>query len=230
MLQKEDIAVSHKMKSATLFFAVMGMTGFVTLSAAQDAPPVVQPTDAQTQNTLPPPEAQILLQPQNQSSQTQPGQSQPAPSQPYEVTPAAQELVGDWALIPVPGTIQPKAIRINPWPAQCQWFTFAANGGVKSFDRMHAPCEEMTATSLERDVALLPLAAMWRYEARPAEQKAFMLFEARDTLYGEYWEAHVVTQDFSRDGADFKAGDLLLYLTNMKTRQIVWIRHLRRLS
>jgi len=259
--------VSHKMKSAALFFAVMGVTGFVTLAGAQDAPPSDVPSpDAQTQNVtpqntlppdmqipttlpqetavpdapsqdsalhMPPLEAQIHLQPaqvQTQSQlQSQTGQPQSGQA-PYEATPAAQELVGDWALIPVPGTIQPKAIRINPWPAQCQWFMFAANGAVKSFDRMRAPCEEMTATAFERAVALLPPAALWRYDAHPAEQKAFMLFETRDALYGESWEAHVVTQDFSRDGADFKAGDLLLYLTNMKTRQIVWIRHLRRLG
>lgn len=189
-------------------------------------PPADQPA-----SQVPPLEAQIKLRPsRTQTSQTSQIQAAQPQGQYNEATATADQVVGDWVLIAVPSSIQPKNIHVNPWPDQCQWFSFAGNGVVKSYEHQRTPCAEMTAQSLEGAISTLPVVATWRYTVRPGDQKAFVSIYSREMFYAEAWEPHVVLQDFSRDGADFKAGDLLLYLTDPKTSQIMWVRHLRRLA
>lgn len=208
----------YKTKSAVMIclaFLSMMPLAYAQDASPQDPAPAVQSADAPSS-------------PAPAADQPPSDQATAAPPT-YEVAPAAQELVGDWQMVYVPDSIQPRAVRVNQWPAQCQWFSFAANGMVKSLDHARAPCEFMTGTNLERMVAPFPVVAIWRYDTRAVPGKTFMEMQSSEMVYAEYWEAHVVTQDFLRDGADFKAGDLLLYLTNMRTHQITWIRHLRRL-
>jgi hypothetical protein len=46
----------------------------------------------------------------------------------------------------------------------------------------------------------------------------------------EVWEPHIVDKTFAKDGEQFLEGDLILYLADMESKKLVWVRHLRKLS
>ena len=41
---------------------------------------------------------------------------------------------------------------------------------------------------------------------------------------------NIVDKAFAKGGEQFLVGDLILYLADMESKQLVWVRHLRKLS
>jgi len=151
----------------------------------------------------------------------------------------AQEITGNWQLLPLPDALEPKILKSNPWPATCQWYSYSSNGILKSIDETHAkgidgtpaPCDSLTSTQLDQTMTQVRAVSSWKYDLSPAFQKALVIVTRSDVKgYAEYWEPHFVVKPFSNGGVEFHEGDLNLYLVNMQTHQIVWIRHLRRLN
>lgn len=143
----------------------------------------------------------------------------------------AQEITGNWQLLPLPDALEPKILKTNPWPAACQWYSYSSNGTLKSIDKTPAPCDSLTATQLDKAVTPVPAVVSWKYDLSPVFQKALVIVTRSDVKgYAEYWEPHLVVKPFSNGGVEFREGDLNLYLVNMQSHQIVWIRHLRRLN
>lgn len=88
-------------------------------------------------------------------------------------------------------------------------------------------------SSAEFDKVLPHVASVvsWKYDLSSVYHKGLIIVSRTDVPhYAEYWEPQIVTKPFSKDGVDFQEGDLILYLHNLNTHQMVWIRHLRKLK
>jgi hypothetical protein len=143
----------------------------------------------------------------------------------------AEEITGNWQLLPLPDSVEPKILKNNPWPAACQWYSYSSSGALKSIDKTNAPCETMSSADFEKVLPHVASVVSWKYDLSPVYQKALIIVSGSDARgYAEYWMPHIVTQTFSRDGVEFHQGDLVLYLVNLNSHQIVWIRHLRRME
>lgn len=154
-----------------------------------------------------------------------------AQSETPERNATAQEITGNWQLLPLPEALEPKLFKTNPWPAPCQWYSYSRNGILKSINKTPAPCDSMTATQLGQAVIQVPAVVSWKYDLSPAFQKALVIVTRSDVKgYAEYWEPHFVTKSFTNGGVEFQEGDLIFYLANLQSHQNVWIRHLRKLN
>lgn len=69
----------------------------------------------------------------------------------------AEEITGDWQQMPFPIAAEPKLLKDNPWPATCQWFSYASTGVLKSIDRTNASCKTMSSGEFERSYPMSPL-------------------------------------------------------------------------
>jgi hypothetical protein len=143
----------------------------------------------------------------------------------------AEEITGNWQLLPLPDSVEPKILKNNPWPAACQWYSYSSSGALKSIDKTNSPCEAMSSAEFDKVLPHVASVVSWKYDLSPVYQKALIIVSRTDVPhYAEYWEPQIVTKTFSRDGVDFQEGDLILYLHNLNTHQMVWIRHLRKLK
>jgi hypothetical protein len=154
-----------------------------------------------------------------------------AQAQPAERNAARDEIIGIWQLSPLPESVQPKGFQ-NPWPAPCQWFSYTADGVLKTFETFPGPCQSESAQERSAAFAVVPAVISWEYDLSPVYNKALIIIRRSDVKgYAEYWEPHYVTRTFNAGGAEIKQGDLLLYLVKMGVKpQIVWIRHLTRVQ
>jgi hypothetical protein len=154
-----------------------------------------------------------------------------AQAAPAERNATAREIQGDWQLLPLPSALEPKFLALDPWPAECQWYSYAPSGQLKSIDKTPGPCETTSAAELEHIVTAVPAVVTWHYVMSPDHQKGFLIVTRTDVnRYMEFWEPHIVAVPFTKDGVDFAQGDLILYLANVQAHHVVWIRHLRRLN
>lgn len=144
---------------------------------------------------------------------------------------SADEIEGYWQLVPLPDQLEPKLLPTNPWPAECQWFSYGSNGQLKSFDKLRGPCEEQSKAQLEQVFNAIPAVVSWEYDMSPVYHKAVLIIKRSDVKgYGEVWEPQIVVKPFTNGGVAFQTGDLLLYLADMHTHKMVWIRHLRKIN
>jgi hypothetical protein len=143
----------------------------------------------------------------------------------------AEEITGNWQLLPLPDSVEPKILKSNPWPAQCQWYSYSSSGSLKSIDKTNQTCENMSSAEFDKVLPHVSSVVSWKYDMSPVYQKALIIVTRTDVShYAEYWEPHIVVMAFSREGIDFQKGDLILYLHNLNTHQMVWIRHLRKMK
>ena len=143
----------------------------------------------------------------------------------------AQEITGDWQLLPLPDSLEPKVLQTNPWPAACQWYSYSSTGTLKSIDSTPEPCQALSSAKLDEALLQVPAVVSWKYDLSPVYQKGLIIVTRSDVQgYSEYWEPHIVTKPFSNGGVKFQQGDLLLYLFNLQQHQLVWIRHLRKIA
>jgi hypothetical protein len=154
-----------------------------------------------------------------------------AQSETIERNATAEEIQGEWQLLLLPDALQLKLLPANPWPSECQFYSYDRNGNLKSIEKLKAPCDVMSAAQLRDTMTHVPAVVSWKYELSPAYHKGVILVSRSDVSgYSELWEPHIVAKAFSKDGVEFREGDLILYLADMKAHQLVWIRHLRKLT
>jgi len=154
-----------------------------------------------------------------------------AQNNPAERNATQQEITGNWQLLPLPDSLEPKEFKSNPWPATCQWYSYSSAGSLKSIDTTNQPCRPLSSKQLDEALTAVPAIVSWKYDLSPVYQKALIIISRSDVQhYAEYWMPHIVTNTFSKDGVEFREGDLLLYLLNMQEHKIMWIRHLRRMT
>ena len=143
----------------------------------------------------------------------------------------AADIQGEWQLLPMPDAMQFKVLPFNPWPSECQYFSYAPTGDLKSIEKLKAPCDVMTAAQLRETVRNVVVVASWKYDFSASHQKGILIVTRSDKKdYMEVWEPHIVDKAFAKGGEQFLAGDLILYLADMESKQLVWVRHLRKLS
>jgi hypothetical protein len=158
--------------------------------------------------------------------------SAPAFSQPDAARNAsAKEMEGYWQLLPLPDELEPKVLPSNPWPAECQWFSYASDGQMKSMDKLRGPCDLQSKAQLEQVFNSIPAVISWQYDMSPVYHKAVLVITRSDVKgYREIWEPQIVVKPFTNHGVEFQTGDLLLYLADLQSHKMVWIRHLRKVS
>jgi hypothetical protein len=148
-----------------------------------------------------------------------------------EINATAADIQGEWQLLPMPDAMQFKVLPFNPWPSECQYFSYAQTGDLKSVEKLKAPCNVMTSAQLREKVKNVPAVASWKYDFSASHQKGILIVTRSDKKdYMEVWEPHIVDKAFAKGGEQFLAGDLILYLADMESKQLVWMRHLRKLS
>ena len=60
----------------------------------------------------------------------------------------AEEIQGEWQLLPLPDALEPKLLPANPWPAECQYNSYGRAGELKSLDKSKGPCETISSAKL----------------------------------------------------------------------------------
>jgi len=141
-----------------------------------------------------------------------------------------EDIQGEWQLLPLPDAMQFKILQSNPWPSECQYFSYSRAGGLKGIEKPKAPCDVMSAAQLREAVTRVPAVVSWTYDFSVSHQKGILIVTRSDKKdYMEVWEPHVVEKAFAKGGEQFLAGDLVLYLADMESKQLVWLRHLRKL-
>lgn len=144
---------------------------------------------------------------------------------------SAKEIEGYWQLLPLPDPLEPKLLPTNPWPAQCQWFSYGGDGQMKSIDKLRGPCEFTSKEQLQKVFSTIPAVISWQYDFSTVYQKGVLVINRSDVKgYREVWEPQIVVKPFVNGGVEFHEGDLLLYLSDLQTHKMVWIRHLRKVS
>ena len=144
---------------------------------------------------------------------------------------SAKEIEGYWQLLPLPDQLEPKVLPSNPWPAQCQWFSYGNDGQMKSFDKQRGPCDSQSKVQLEPIFNSIPAVISWQYDMSPVYHKGVLIIKRSDVKgYGEIWEPQIVVTPFANGGVEFQTGDLLLYLSDLQSHKMVWIRHLRKVN
>lgn len=135
------------------------------------------------------------------------------------------EIVGYWQLIPLPESLRLKVFPTDPWPSPCQWFGYYNDGTLRTLDAFQGPCAELTDKKLSDAMKTVPAVISWEHY-----DPALVLVKRSDAKnYPETWEATMILKDFSREGSDFRSGDLVMYLRNFKEKKTLYVRHLRRL-
>jgi hypothetical protein len=143
----------------------------------------------------------------------------------------AEDIQGEWQLLPLPEAMQIKILSSNPWPSECQYYSYARTGDLKSIEKLKAPCDVMSAAQLRETVTKAPAVVSWKYDFSASHKKGILIITRSDRKdYMEVWEPHVVDKAFAKGGEQFLEGDLILYLADMESKQLVWVRHLRKLS
>jgi hypothetical protein len=143
-------------------------------------------------------------------------------------TPA--DIQGEWQLLPLPDAMQFKILPSNPWPSACQYFSYGQAGDLKSIEKPRAPCDVTSAAQLREALTKAPAVWSWKYDFSASHQKGILIVTRSDRKdYMEVWEPHVVDKAFAKGGEQFLEGDLILYLADMESKQLVWVRHLRKL-
>ena len=148
-----------------------------------------------------------------------------------EINATAEDIQGEWQLLPMPDAMQIKILPFNPWPSACQYFSYTQTGNLKSIEKVKAPCDVMSAAQLRKALKNVPAVASWKYDFSTSHKKGILIVTRSDKKdYMEVWEPHIVDKAFAKGGEQFLAGDLILYLADMESKQLVWVRHLRKLS
>lgn len=141
----------------------------------------------------------------------------------------AEEISGNWQLLSLPPELQPTST--NPWPADCQYFSYRTNGELKSVSKLRSPCDFPTSEKLDEIVQTLPKTVSWCYDRGRANEVGLIVVTRSDvTNYVEVWNPNFVVRSFEFGTVEFRPGDLLLFLGNPKGGSDLWVRHLRRLS
>jgi hypothetical protein len=142
------------------------------------------------------------------------------------------DIPGAWEIAPVPTELQPKYFDKDPWPWKCQWYLYAKDGVLKSFERFgpNVTCERMSAADLQKGLEAAPPVQHWRFLRNDAGNKTAVVVTRTDVPnHTEFWEVHVVTSPMVQYGVTFDKGDLLLCLADLKLQKLVYVRHLRKL-
>jgi hypothetical protein len=135
------------------------------------------------------------------------------------------EIVGFWQLVPLPESLRPKVLSTDPWPSSCQWFGYYSDGVLKTIDKLRGPCDEFTAKKLAETMNTVPSIISWEHH-----EPALAVVSRSDAKnYAEGWEVTLVLKAFSKNGAEFAPGDIVMYLRNFKENKTLYIRHLKRL-
>jgi hypothetical protein len=153
-----------------------------------------------------------------------------AQSETLERSATPAEIQGEWQLLPVADTFQPRVLKTNPWPAECQWYSFGGSGELSSTDKLKGPCDVLTSKQLHEAFAKTTAVVSWKYDFNPVYTKPLITVTRSDVgRYREYWDPQMVVKPFSKYGLDLRQGDLILYLVDLKTHKRVLVRPLRRL-
>jgi hypothetical protein len=109
-----------------------------------------------------------------------------AQSEIVERNATAEEIQGEWRLLPMPDALQLKLLPTNPWPSECQYYSYGRSGDLKSIEKMKGPCDVMSAAQLRDTMTHVPAVVSWKYDRSATYQKGVILISRSDvTGYSE---------------------------------------------
>ena len=142
------------------------------------------------------------------------------------------DIFGAWELVPVPDSLQPQVLEKSPWPAPCQYFRYFPDGRLGTFMKSPRPCEKLTTAGMDAAFAGKPTPIRFEYAASRDDPSKGLLFVTRTDVpsYREVWEPRLFLTDAQINGVQYRKGDLVLALIDLKSKTPVWFRQLRRLE
>jgi hypothetical protein len=146
-------------------------------------------------------------------------------AQGLKIRPATQdEFVGFWKLLPYPASEQPRVLPANPFPGECQFFAHFSDGAWMHVVREMGRCEE-TASTLEKRIREPGFGRIASFEVGNGR----LLINRHDQRFSEPWKIDLVLEIVDIPGLSLQPGDLLMQLVDIKGKEIIWRRLLRRL-
>ena len=118
------------------------------------------------------------------------------------------DLFGYWELVPESIKIKTNSFRKDPFPSNCQYFSFSEDRDMRSIGMIiNDACPSVTVTDFKAAKAL-PKVIDWKVESNG------ILEITRTDIpnYIESWEAFIAISSFTQSGVTFKPGDLLLFM------------------
>ena len=142
------------------------------------------------------------------------------------------DIFGAWELVPVPDSLQPQILEENPWPAPCQYYRYFPDGRLATLMKSPKPCEKLTSAGMDAAFASRATPLRFEYAASRDDASKGLLFVTRTEVptYREIWEPTLFLTDAQINGIQYRKGDLVLALIDLKTKRPVWFRQLRRLE
>ena len=131
--------------------------------------------------------------------------------------------------MPIPDSSQPGVLTTIPWPAECQHFGYLDDGRLWTVGKNPGPCAKLTKTELQQ-IFSGPTPVKFEYgQSRDDPSKGLIIVTRSDVAqYREIWQPFLFLASAERNGIQYLPGDLLLSLIDLRSRQTIWFRHLRR--
>lgn len=147
---------------------------------------------------------------------------------------ANNDMVGRWELVPASLEIKINVFQRDPFPQNCEYFSFYEDGDMRSFQMLTKnACPVVTAEDFKNAKAL-PKAINWKL----GSDGLLKITRTDNPTYVESWEAFIVTSPFYHHAINkiqFKPGDLLLFMTkfnNVKREEVgtLYFRQFRKMA
>ena len=125
------------------------------------------------------------------------------------------DLVGHWELVPASLKIKTNAFQQDPFPSNCEYFSFFQDGEMHSLQIMiKGACPSLVAADF-RQAKAPPKVIDWKLGSDG------MLKITRTDIpsHVELWEAFIAISSFSQYGVTFEPGDLLLFMAQFNQRK-----------
>jgi hypothetical protein len=142
----------------------------------------------------------------------------------YSRVATKQEILGCWELVQWPEDVKKQSNKQDPWPGtKYQWFKFYEDGHMTMMMSSHN--EAHTKQELDSIMDSLPSVIKYTYY----DQGVMIVTRTDIKNYGEIWNVSYCIKRRIVGKADFKPGDLVMVLKNVK-KEIVYYRQLRRVN
>ena len=133
----------------------------------------------------------------------------------------ANSLPGVYQLIEFPDANQPKFLKSNPWPANCQFFGIYKNGYLLHQETRVGSC----SNQIPRAIPVTAQGVEWKFV------QTGILSIARKDGKGvtQYWKVDKVIANTHLDKINLNSGDLMMQLIGPEKKP-VWLRLLKKVG
>lgn len=132
----------------------------------------------------------------------------------------AADFTGVFRLLPVP-LVEPTSSRPNPFPAACQYFGHYPDGAWLHQQQSDGLC----VSEIPPSKPAAPGAVAWKLA-----KDGYVIIDRKEFKVQELWKVDRISGPSNLGGVNLNAGDLMMQLIDYRTRDIIWVRLLRRVG